>query len=508
MNNKSNTPPHIAILGAGISGLAAAHECIKKGYRVTVYDKLPFSGGKCIGAVHHGKVHELTHRQLFAKNIHLLSFLQEIPTENGTCFDFVYPQQKVQFHWGQSDTTMQFKRSYFSPIDKLIDDMKSAYAMHYAGVPLIDIYWFKTRLQNLPDSAELLKTPLERYFEYNQRPKLAAFLRPVLLGWIGATDHSPALSILDLLNNKEGPFHSDAPNAYSLGYRRPISESVINPLTEHLRQQSVQFRLGCEIERLIEDSEQGKITHVLSSQGEVIEADYFILALPIHVTQSLLSATAVQFSYRYVLSHGFQFHFATLPDILRDKTVGIVIDSPWGLSYHLTQPEPNGLYCLSVTATDLNIAAGTAFNKPLLACTPQQIEQEIVTQIFGNSALLTTFGYQGFHVGPGLYWKEKHADDATSNRFVGPTVIGENGVAHCWVADHALTHPDANCQIPIEIDSYQNVFLAGEYLTDPRQTWRVPVTMERCVETAKLAVESLEKRITVHRHEEPYHADA
>ncbi len=281
---------------------------------------------------------------------------------------------------------MQFKRSYFSPIDKLIDDMKSAYAMHYAGVPLIDIYWFKTRLQNLPDSAELLKTPLERYFEYNQRPKLAAFLRPVLLGWIGATDHSPALSVLDLLNNKEGPFHSDAPNAYSLGYRRPISESVINPLTEHLRQQSVQFRLGCEIERLIEDSEQGKITHVLSSQGEVIEADYFILALPIHVTQSLLSATAVQFSYRYVLSHGFQFHFATLPDILRDKTVGIVIDSPWGLSYHLTQPEPNGLYCLSVTATDLNIAAGTAFNKPLLACTPQQIEQATARPSFSPIA--------------------------------------------------------------------------------------------------------------------------
>ncbi len=42
MNNKSNTPPHIATLGTRISGLAAAHECIKKGYRVTVYDKLPF----------------------------------------------------------------------------------------------------------------------------------------------------------------------------------------------------------------------------------------------------------------------------------------------------------------------------------------------------------------------------------------------------------------------------------------------------------------------------------
>lgn len=508
MHNKSNTTPHITILGAGISGLAAALECTKKGYRVTVYDKLPFSGGKCIGVVCHGKVHELTHRQFFAKNVHLLSFLQEIPTEDGTCFDFVSPQNKVQFHWGQCDKTIQFKRSYFSQIDRLIDDMKSAYAMHYAEVPLTDIYWFKTRLQNLPNTAELLKTPLECYFEFNQRPKLAAFLRSVLLGWIGATDNSPALSILDLLNNKEGPFHSNAPNAYSLGYQRPISESVITPLTDHLRQLSVQFRFGCEIERLIKDPEQDKIAHALSSQGELIEADYFILALPIHVTQSLLSSTSVQFSYRYILSHGFQFHFNTLPDVLRDKTVGIVIDSPWGLSYNLTQPEPNGLYCLSVTATDLNTSAGSTFNKPLLACTPKQIEQEIVTQIFGNNPLLSTLGYQGFHVGPGLYWKEKHVDDSTLNRFIGPTVIDENGVAHCWEADHALTHPDTNCHIPIELNDYQNVFLAGEYLTDPRQTWRVPVTMERCIETAKLSVASLEKRIAIQQNEEAYHADA
>lgn len=46
MNNKLNSTPHIAILGAGISGLAAAHECIKKGYKVTIYDKLPFTGGE------------------------------------------------------------------------------------------------------------------------------------------------------------------------------------------------------------------------------------------------------------------------------------------------------------------------------------------------------------------------------------------------------------------------------------------------------------------------------
>ncbi|MEH0370249.1 FAD-dependent oxidoreductase [Vibrio mimicus] len=502
MKKKLTTPPHIAILGAGISGLTAAHECIKKGYKVTVYDKSSVTGGKCIGSVHHGKVHELTHRQFFAKNFHLLSLLQEIPTMNGTCFDYVYPQQKVQFQWGKTDKTMQFKRGYFSLIDKLIDDMKSAYAMHYAGASVSDIYWFKTRLQNLPEDRELFTTPLCHYFEFSERPKLAAFLRPVLLGWIGATDYCPALSVLDLLNNKEGPFHPNAPSAYSLGYRRPISESVIEPLTQYLRQNSVHFKLGCQIEQLSENSHGSRISHALSSQGEIIEADYFILALPIHVTQRLLANTSLQFKYHYVLSHGFQFHFATLPDILLNKTVGIVVDSPWGLSYHLTRPDPNALFCLSVTATDLNSANGTVFNKPLMACSPKQIEQEIITQIFGDASLLTTSEYQGFHVGPGLHWRESCIDDNELSQFVGPNILDETGVKHHWIADHALTHPNASCQIPIELDCYQNVFLTGEYLTDSRQTWRVPVTMERCVETAKLCINSLSQQVaTTHQQE-------
>ncbi len=100
MNNKSNTPPHIAILGAGISGLAAAHECIKKGYRVTVYDKLPFSGGKCIGAVHHGKVHELTHRQFFAKNIHLRRSYKKYQPKTALALTSSTPSRKYSFIGG------------------------------------------------------------------------------------------------------------------------------------------------------------------------------------------------------------------------------------------------------------------------------------------------------------------------------------------------------------------------------------------------------------------------
>ncbi len=46
--------PKVAIFGAGISGLTVAHNCIKRGFEVSVYDKELYTGGKCIGTVDEG----------------------------------------------------------------------------------------------------------------------------------------------------------------------------------------------------------------------------------------------------------------------------------------------------------------------------------------------------------------------------------------------------------------------------------------------------------------------
>ncbi|MEL7440509.1 MAG: FAD-dependent oxidoreductase, partial [Pseudomonadota bacterium] len=46
--------------------------------------------------------------------------------------------------------------------------------------------------------------------------------------------------------------------------------------------------------------------------------------------------------------------------------------------------------------------------------------------------------------------------------------------------------PTAQSTLSTTVKHFSNVFLSGEYLSDPRQTWRVPVTLERCIETANL----------------------
>ena len=75
---------------------------------------------------------------------------------------------------------MQFQRTFFSVLEKLIDDAKSAYAMVYADVPAKDIRWFKRRLISDKSQAELLEITVSEYFEYQSRVKLSAFLKPVL----------------------------------------------------------------------------------------------------------------------------------------------------------------------------------------------------------------------------------------------------------------------------------------------------------------------------------------
>lgn len=460
-----------------------------------MFEKDAYTGGKCMGTLVEGKVHELTHRQVFAKNTHLISFLKEIPTGSGSCFDSLYPQSKVQFQWGRNQKTMQFKRGYFNLVEKLLDDAKSAYAMLYAKVPAWDVLWFKGQLEKENDLDILRHISVGEYFEYKKRPKLAAFIKPVLLSWIGATDKTSACAVLDLLNNKKGPFHPEAPLAYSLGIREPIGDAFIFPITKHLLENGVEIHLSCEVSGLHSEHDKSNIEYLTLVNGEKVFADAFILATPAHVTSSLINEDVKKLDFEYILSHGFQFHFSETPSSLKDKSVGIVLDSPWGLSYHVTtrQTPKGSRVCLSVTATELRKTIGALYNRPLMDCDEQEVMNEILIQIFDSTALLNDPAFLGFTVGlGGNFTTEKNVRSLYKDWFKGNAVIDEQGEKHYWVFQHALTHPSAKNKQTIEVEPYNNLFLIGEYLSDPKQKWHVPVTLERCIETVHLCVEKIQ----------------
>ncbi|MPY26578.1 NAD(P)/FAD-dependent oxidoreductase [Shewanella sp. YLB-07] len=503
----SQKQPHIAVIGAGISGLTIAHQCIKQGYRVSVYEKESSAGGKCIGHVIDGKVHELTHRQIFSKNKCLLSLLKDIPTETGTCLDHIHPQNKVQFHWAKTDKTMQFQRSYFSTIEKWIDNAKSAYSMLYAKVSLHDIYWFKRQALSAEINDSYIHIPVSEYFQYGKRPQLANFLRPMLTAWIGATDDTPAISVLDLLRNKEGTFHPDHPHGYSLGFTAPISQSVIEPWYQYLKTLGVKFNFNHEVGNILENEEIPANANIWLNNGEKLQADYFVLAIPAHVIQQKLSSKfSGNLALHQVFSHGFQLHFNQLPEALKEKTVGIVIDSPWGLSYCITYPEckeqQSRLVCLSITATNMDTARGSVYDKPLFLCTQEETLIELSSQLTGNTQLLDDPHFVSFHIGPGAklvsLLDAEHAE--YNDWYKGNTFFDENGKGSCWVMQHSLAHPTYQNKMDFHSDEFYNLFFTGECIVDAKQTWRVPATLERTIETAILCHERLSARIETVSH--------
>ena len=71
-NNKN-----IAIIGGGYSGLSAAHEFIKKGYTVQIYEAAPFLGGLASTFdIGEAQVEKFYHH-LFLSDQHLIDLLKE-----------------------------------------------------------------------------------------------------------------------------------------------------------------------------------------------------------------------------------------------------------------------------------------------------------------------------------------------------------------------------------------------------------------------------------------------
>ncbi|NRB38517.1 MAG: FAD-dependent oxidoreductase [Pseudomonadales bacterium] len=79
-------PPHIAIIGAGPSGLSAAHALKKKGANVTVFEKNAFAGGQCRSYEVDGKWYDMGAIICIEHNEAYQRFTQQWPQQTQAFF--------------------------------------------------------------------------------------------------------------------------------------------------------------------------------------------------------------------------------------------------------------------------------------------------------------------------------------------------------------------------------------------------------------------------------------
>jgi protoporphyrinogen oxidase len=100
----------IAIIGGGIGGLTAGYFLMKKGYKITVFEKEDFLGGLAVGFKIEGENLERLYHHFFKTDVELIDLLKEIGLEN-------------KITWNKSSTGLYWKNKIY-PFNGVMDLLK------------------------------------------------------------------------------------------------------------------------------------------------------------------------------------------------------------------------------------------------------------------------------------------------------------------------------------------------------------------------------------------------
>jgi uncharacterized protein with NAD-binding domain and iron-sulfur cluster len=256
-----------------------------------------------------------------------------------------------------------------------------------------------------------------------------------------------------------------------------------------LRKRGVRFRVGYEVERLVMHG--GRVDHAIAhhrGRRRVIEADWFISAMPVERARRLLNRRLLAVDPSLDGMHDLFYDWMSgIQFFLRDRvdiTAGHMtfIDAPWALTaldqaqfwpgHDLPGDYGNGKVkdTLSVDISNWD-AKGILYGKIAKRCTKQEIANEVWAQI----KLHKTAGdrlpdgiVHSYFLDPGIHWHPRRGRNTNET----PLLVNTVG---SWEK-----RPQARTKVP-------NLFLAGDYV----QTDIDLATMEGANESARAAVNAL-----------------
>jgi phytoene dehydrogenase-like protein len=273
----------IAIVGAGVSGMAAAVYCLKSGFRVTLLEKEPASGGVCTswkrkGYVFEGAVHWLTDS---SKTDPLYRLWQDTGIlaegvavrRNDPCFVYLYEGKEVRLY-----RDLEKLRSHFleiSPEDakavkKLCDDILS---LRYLQVPVMDIWGLKTMRKSRLSLSTLFRIlpalcRMKRFSRHSALEYAASFSHRGIRRLLGELVIHPEYGSLSLLVTLVSLIYSGVfPEGGSLALARRMEDRV--------RGLGGNIRFNTKVDKVI--VQNGKAAGVLAG-GEKLLFDGIILA--------------------------------------------------------------------------------------------------------------------------------------------------------------------------------------------------------------------------------------
>lgn len=244
----------VAVIGAGVGGMAAAYDLIKAGKQVTIFERDATPGGLAAGFKEEGWDWslEMYYHHWFQSDSSMLSLIKEMGFENNLRF---YRPKTVVFHNGEFFPLDSPLAALLFPGFSLIDKIRFGFVSVY----LRYLSSWKT-LEKFTAHEWMAKYYGEKVYRTLFEPllmgKFSGFYKEVTMAWFWARFkvRTPRLGTY------EGGF-----------------QAFLNDFADKLKSLGVEFRFGVEVER-VSPAENGNVA--VSVGGERTVFDQVIATLP------------------------------------------------------------------------------------------------------------------------------------------------------------------------------------------------------------------------------------
>lgn len=501
----------VAVLGGGPAGLTAAHELSERGFDVTVYERRALGGkARSIAVPGTGRdgrpdlwgEHGFRFFPGFYR--HLPDTMRRIPfagNANGV-WDNLVAAPEARFARRDADDVLlpmgRAGRPWTTPED--FRETVSSAISTTTKMPQNDALYFANRLLVFNSSCDA-----RRYGQWDNiswkdyvgagrrstefRMLLSRTLTTLL---VAAKDELASTRTIGAMGEQflGNPFEVGNDGALDRLLNGPTNEAWIEPWVNRLRELGVKF-VSAEVRGLEVQDKRISGAQIVTKSGESqsIEADYFVIALPVEVARTLWTpeilsrrpdlAGMSQLTVDWMT--GIQFFLKRASSIARGHAA--YVDSPWSLTsisqnQFWARTPLSGLGdgtvqdCLSVDISDWN-TPGILYGKTAKECTHDEIAREVWAQLQmhlnDKQILLRDEDLHSWFLDTGITWDPSLRRNVNAD----PLLINTAGSWALRPISHAA--------------GLENLFLAGDYV----RTNVDLATMEGASEAARTAVNAL-----------------
>lgn len=502
---------HVAVFGAGIAGLTAAHELARRGYSVCVYESTDQPGGffRSACAAEAGRQPtEYSWHGMGPWYHNTYDLLRQIPfDERGSVHDRAL-SRPIDFGIFPDLGSAQFYDGRIRSVARMFG---------FSRLEWFGWLWLmlKTWTANRRSIEAYAKVNGARAWQRHLRERGNRLWRSCFGPWIGSDWTNVSLHTAgqffrkQLFSQPAHPHPADAAGPAWLhgagdGWlllRGPSNEMWFDRWIPHLRQQGVQFQWRSPLHRLIHEG--NRLTHAEIEGGAEVRADHFIVAINPFAMAAILERTPdlawrqelgqfkslvqdgphVQVSFRIAFKERIRFPRPRTAAVLGETEFNLTLfaqEQVWMDRIHLG----DGVGSLWTGTSCAASVPGRIHGLPVTRCTREQFIDEIRAQVLGCASL------------------DAEVRSANGGRSLASFEILHIEVWHEWMFSPGgisgpqpkwvnTTHTQPH--MPGQVTSLANLFLAGAHTRTEADVWSI----EAAVESGRRAARAIEPGVSV-----------